>query len=202
MSVYRLVLDARHLLGIFYIRVCISMWIIFYLLHLMTDLPAENPMVVQLRILASRVLFALSVNNFNAVFNRVSARLQELSTSNEENPDYADIELIQHISLDLQRLNKLLNGNMIFVVPGDSTSLMLLFYAQKRYKSSKCWRKVHILCWWTRWRKLFGTGWIHTPMNSLSCRSVMWFSVRYSVTLKLYMHHSLFVLCRKNHARI
>lgn len=68
-------------------------------------------MVIQLRNLASRVLFALSMNNFNAVFNRVSARLQELSTSNEENPDYADIELIQHISLDLQRLNKLLNGN-------------------------------------------------------------------------------------------
>lgn len=67
-------------------------------------------MVVQLRSLGSRVLFALSVNNFNAVFNRVSARLQELSTTNEENPDYADIELIQHISLDLQRLSKLLNG--------------------------------------------------------------------------------------------
>jgi hypothetical protein len=67
-------------------------------------------MVISLRNIASRVLFALSVNNFNAVFNRVSARLQELSTTNEENPDYADIELIQHISLDLQRLNKLLNG--------------------------------------------------------------------------------------------
>lgn len=67
-------------------------------------------MVVQLRNLASRVLFALSINNFNAVFNRVSARLQELSATNEENPDYADIELIQHINLDLQRLNKLLIG--------------------------------------------------------------------------------------------
>ncbi|XP_035709221.1 neurofibromin isoform X4 [Folsomia candida] len=77
------------------------------------DLPAENPMVIQLRNLASRVLFALSVNNFNAVFNRVSARLQELSTTNEENPDYADIELIQHISLDLQRLNKLLNETVL-----------------------------------------------------------------------------------------
>jgi len=70
-------------------------------------------MVISLRNIASRVLFALSINNFNAVFNRVSARLQELSTTNEENPDYADIELIQHISLDLQRLNKLLNGMFI-----------------------------------------------------------------------------------------
>jgi len=72
-------------------------------------------MVLQLRNLASRVLFALSVNNFNAVFNRVSGKLQELSGSNEENPDYADIELIQHISLDLQRLNKLLNGSYSFI---------------------------------------------------------------------------------------
>ena len=76
-------------------------------------------MVIQLRSLASRVLFALSVNNFNAVFNRVSARLQELSTNNEESPDYADIELIQHINLDLQRLNKLLNGKVLDEDPLD-----------------------------------------------------------------------------------
>lgn len=87
-------------------------WKLTFMQCIDLDLPAENPMVIQLRNLASRVLFALSVNNFNAVFNRVSARLQELSTTNEENPDYADIELIQHISLDLQRLNKLLNGNI------------------------------------------------------------------------------------------
>lgn len=69
--------------------------------------------MIQVRALASRVLYALSVNNFNAVFNRVSGRLQELSTTNEENPDYTDIDLIQHISLDLVRLNKLLNGKYI-----------------------------------------------------------------------------------------
>lgn len=38
-------------------------------------------------------------------------RLQELSTSStEENPDYSDIELIQHINVDVNRLIKLLNG--------------------------------------------------------------------------------------------
>lgn len=38
------------------------------------DLPNDNPMVVQLKNLASKVLFALSLNNFNAVFNRISVR--------------------------------------------------------------------------------------------------------------------------------
>lgn len=37
-------------------------------------------------------------------------RLEELSVSAEENPDYGDIELIQHISIDINRLIKLLNG--------------------------------------------------------------------------------------------
>lgn len=39
-------------------------------------------------------------------------RLQELSTCNEENPDYSDIELIQHINVDVVRLIKLLNGKL------------------------------------------------------------------------------------------
>jgi len=36
--------------------------------------------------------------------------LQELSASNEENPDCSDIELIQHINVDVNRLIRLLNG--------------------------------------------------------------------------------------------
>lgn len=64
--------------------------------------------VGQIRQLASKVLFALSVNNFQAVFNRISGRLQELSVSSEESPDHTDIELIQHIHVDLSRLIKLL----------------------------------------------------------------------------------------------
>lgn len=53
-------------------------------------------------------MFALSQNHFVAVFNRISARLQELSACSEENPDYSDIELIQHIDLDVNKLTKLL----------------------------------------------------------------------------------------------
>ncbi len=42
------------------------------------DLPNENAMVNQLKALASKVLFALSVNNFNAVFSRISSRYKTL----------------------------------------------------------------------------------------------------------------------------
>ena len=73
-------------------------------------MPSHYNMVQQIRSLASKVLFALSVNNFGAVFSRISGRLQELSVSNDqENPDnHTDIELIQHIDVNIGRLVKLL----------------------------------------------------------------------------------------------
>jgi neurofibromin 1 len=71
---------------------------------------STSQQVLQIRSLASKVLFALSVNNFNAVFSRISGRLQELSVSSgEESTDHTDIELIQYINIDLQKLTKLLN---------------------------------------------------------------------------------------------
>ncbi|XP_021921694.1 neurofibromin isoform X3 [Zootermopsis nevadensis] len=76
------------------------------------DVQNDNPTVLQLKNLACKVLFALSLNFFNAVFNRISARLQELSTCNEENPDYSDIELIQYINVDVNRLTRLLNESI------------------------------------------------------------------------------------------
>ena len=73
------------------------------------DMPNDNSnMVNQIRSLTSKVLYSLSVNNFSAVFSRISSRLQELSVCNDENPDHVDIELIQHIDVDMQRLTKLL----------------------------------------------------------------------------------------------
>lgn len=77
------------------------------------DINESNPNALNalaLKALASKVLFALSQNHFGAVFNRISARLQELSATSEENPDFSDIELIQHIDLDVPRLTKLLTG--------------------------------------------------------------------------------------------
>ncbi|KAG5866704.1 hypothetical protein JTB14_013865 [Gonioctena quinquepunctata] len=71
------------------------------------DMPLDHPSVHAIRLLASKVLFALSVNFFNAVFNRISSKLQELASCPDENPDFSDIELIQHINVDLGRLIKL-----------------------------------------------------------------------------------------------
>ena len=75
------------------------------------DVPTDfHPNAAQLKALASKVLFALSQNHFSAVFNRISARIQELAACSEENPDYSDIELIQHIDMDMTKLTKLLQG--------------------------------------------------------------------------------------------
>ncbi|XP_012529974.1 neurofibromin [Monomorium pharaonis] len=72
-------------------------------------MPYDSPQTKMIRDLASKVLFALSLNFFNAVFNRISARLQELSNSGDENPDCSDIELMQYINADVHRLTRLLN---------------------------------------------------------------------------------------------
>ncbi|XP_025987354.2 neurofibromin isoform X2 [Solenopsis invicta] len=73
-------------------------------------MPYDSPQTKMIRDLASKVLFALSLNFFNAVFNRISARLQELSSnSGDENLDCSDIELMQYINVDVHRLTRLLN---------------------------------------------------------------------------------------------
>lgn len=74
------------------------------------DINESNQNAQSIKNLASKVLFCLSQNHFGAVFNRILARLQELSATSEENLDSGDIELIQHIDLDIQRLIKLLTG--------------------------------------------------------------------------------------------
>lgn len=58
--------------------------------------------------LASKVLFALSANFFNVVFTRITSKLQECASSLEEVVELNEIELIQHINVDVQRLSKLI----------------------------------------------------------------------------------------------
>ncbi|XP_061381532.1 neurofibromin isoform X2 [Danaus plexippus] len=85
-----------------------------------------------LRQLASKVLFALSPNFFNAVFNRISARLQELASSSEENPDFTDIELIQHVNVDILRLIRLLNESIQkFKLLRKSAQIVLIISLEK-----------------------------------------------------------------------
>ncbi|KAK2723883.1 hypothetical protein QYM36_002292, partial [Artemia franciscana] len=96
------------------------------------DLPNENPMVHQLKNLASKVLFALSLNNFGAVFSRISARLQELSSCSDESPDLSDIELIQYINVDILRLVKIFQESISkFRVLRKHVHLTLMFSLEK-----------------------------------------------------------------------
>ncbi|XP_025926011.1 neurofibromin isoform X1 [Apteryx rowi] len=67
-----------------------------------------NQHAAELRNSASGVLFSLSCNNFNAVFSRISTRLQELTVCSEDNADVHDIELLQYISVDCSKLKRLL----------------------------------------------------------------------------------------------
>ncbi|XP_041097269.1 neurofibromin isoform X11 [Polyodon spathula] len=67
-----------------------------------------NQHAAELRSSASGVLFSLSCNNFNAVFSRISTRLQELTVCLEDNVDIHDIELMQYINVDCAKLKRLL----------------------------------------------------------------------------------------------
>lgn len=86
----------------------VLIWLLFLL-----DMSNDNPNVHAIKSLASKVLFALSVNFFNAVFSRISSKLQELASCPDENPDYSDIELIQHINVDVTRLTRLFTGKTV-----------------------------------------------------------------------------------------
>uniref|UniRef100_A0A8B9GUE6 Neurofibromin n=1 Tax=Astyanax mexicanus TaxID=7994 RepID=A0A8B9GUE6_ASTMX len=67
-----------------------------------------NQYAAELRNSASGVLFSLSCNNFNAVFSRISTRLQELTVCTEDAVDVHDIELIRYINVDCSKLKRLL----------------------------------------------------------------------------------------------
>lgn len=78
---------------------------------LLIDMPGDTQLAENLRQQARSLLFAVSLNNFFAIFGRFSRALEffskELSTSEQENPDFIDIELIQHIKFDLNKMVKL-----------------------------------------------------------------------------------------------
>ena len=140
----------------------------------------DNPNTHAIKVLASKVLFALSVNFFNAVFNRISSKLQELASCPDENPDYSDIELIQHINVDVNRLTKLLTGTLttdfytiIVCVNRNPPANFVSFKKialQRPYKSSDYSKNRRILFLLIRSKKLSGTGWIITLTNSQNYR--------------------------------
>ncbi|XP_043910571.1 neurofibromin isoform X1 [Protopterus annectens] len=72
-----------------------------------------NQHAAELRNSASGVLFSLSCNNFNAVFSRISTRLQELTVCSEDNADVHDIELMQYINVDCSKLKRILQETVL-----------------------------------------------------------------------------------------
>ena len=78
---------------------------------LLIDMPVDTQLAENLRQQARSLLFAVSLNNFFAIFGRFSRALEffskELTTNEQDSPDYIDIELIQHIRFDLAKLIKL-----------------------------------------------------------------------------------------------
>lgn len=81
-------------------------------------IPSENAiyLTIQVKQLASDVIFALSVNNFNAIFSKILSRLEETNEDfqNNDNPaNMNDLELIQHVNFDMAKLTRLLNEVVI-----------------------------------------------------------------------------------------
>lgn len=77
---------------------------------LLIDLSNDTQLAEQLKQQARALLFATSINNFYAIFSRFSRALElfsKESSSYEENQDLIDIELIQYIKFDLNKLVKL-----------------------------------------------------------------------------------------------
>ncbi|CAH8500828.1 unnamed protein product [Heterobilharzia americana] len=74
-------------------------------MHLTSD---NGKMYNQLLLLVSQVLYALSTQYFNAVFNRIPNCLA-LAAQDESNVDQAnELELIQHLNLDMRKLSRLI----------------------------------------------------------------------------------------------
>ncbi|XP_067288572.1 neurofibromin isoform X3 [Pseudorasbora parva] len=76
--------------------------------HFIHTFREGNQHAAELRNSACGVLFSLSCSNFNAVFSRISTRLQELTVCSEDNVDVHDIELVQYINVDCCKLKRLL----------------------------------------------------------------------------------------------
>lgn len=98
---------------------------------LLIDMPGtyDTTLAENLRQQARSLLFAVSLNNFFAIFGQFSRALEFFSkelSAGEENPDFIDIELIQYIKFDLSKLVRLftevnekfkaLKKNIIFIL--------------------------------------------------------------------------------------
>ena len=88
----------------------------------------------------------ISFQSIGNIFTICMFRLQELSTSNEENPDLSDIELIQHINVDTNRLIRLLNGkNGTYILSYGINNFILTLSLETISKSKLLRKSVHLV---------------------------------------------------------
>uniref|UniRef100_A0A8C1JRQ2 Neurofibromin n=1 Tax=Cyprinus carpio TaxID=7962 RepID=A0A8C1JRQ2_CYPCA len=93
-----------------------------------------NQHAAELRSSACGVLFSLSCSNFNAVFSRISTRLQELTICSEDNVDVHDIELIQYINVDCCKFKRLLQETVFkFKALKKPAQLSVIFNLEKAF---------------------------------------------------------------------
>ena len=59
---------------------------------------------------AGRILFYISASNWPIVFARLKARIQHLSTTNDDWPETAELKLLETASLNQRRLGQVLTG--------------------------------------------------------------------------------------------
>jgi neurofibromin 1 len=104
------------------------------ILSKLVNIPCEVAVypIAQVKQLASNVIFALSVNNFNALFNKVLSRLEETNDdfqTNDNPMNLYDLELIQHINFDMAKLTRLIN-EVNFLAINELIFLNTLFYCK------------------------------------------------------------------------
>lgn len=67
-------------------------------------------MIVDIYKAASKVIFYVSASNWHIVFIKIKTRILFLTTSVDENPNFADLRLLECCALNSKRLSAILTG--------------------------------------------------------------------------------------------
>jgi hypothetical protein len=59
---------------------------------------------------AGRIIYHLSASNWQAIFERIRTRVNNLSSTSEDNPDTVDLQLMSYSAMDRSRLVQVLQG--------------------------------------------------------------------------------------------
>ncbi|KAF8977993.1 Ras GTPase activating protein ira2, partial [Haplosporangium bisporale] len=96
---------------------------------------------------AGRILFYISASNWPIVFARLKARVQHLSTTNDEWPETAELKLLETASLNQRRLGQVL------------TELRSSFLHLKRSAQTVMANVLHKAIW--NWIEVFPSEFVH-----------------------------------------